>query len=157
RGAPDVDKFAKVLAPELLAGEVEAQEAGRPETGDHPLAVGDAGGRPVRVGPVGRLHAGEVHVPGPHFLAGLTIEAQDAAFRAFVGRLCEEYVVAPDDRGGIAAIGERGRPADVLGLAPDQWRGFFLGGGGAGRAAPRRAALGAGGGGWPGGSGGGRG
>src|SRR5262249_49178199 len=98
-----------------------AEEAGRAEEGVDPFAVGGAAGRGVAVPVVGL--AGVVLAGGdalPEDLAVAGAEAQDVALLAFVRGGGRKYGVAPDDRRGVAAAGQRRLPEHVLPFAPGQ-------------------------------------
>src|SRR5262245_29528118 len=99
-----MDELAEVLAPDLLAVEVVAEEARRAERGDDELAVSDRRRGGEGIGAVGRLLLAVVLDPElPQHLAVGAIEAHERAAIDLVDRLRDEDAIAPDDGRRIAA------------------------------------------------------
>jgi hypothetical protein len=68
----------------------------------------------------------------PKGRSGRAIEAHEGAVVFRLDDLSQEDAIFPDDRGGIAAVGQIDAPEHVLGLAPGGRRVGFAGNAGAG-------------------------
>src|SRR5262249_15844093 len=119
RVAPDVVELAHVVAPQLLALEVIAVDAGRSVAGDDSFAVGRGSASAERVGGMGRLVGLVVDPALPQLVAVLAVEAEHAALvPLLVERLRDEDAVFPDDRAGVAGPWQGDLPAHVFLLVP---------------------------------------
>src|SRR5262249_44716711 len=108
----------KRLMPDLLAGEIDAQDAVVAEIGVDALAIGGRRARGMAILVLARLRLGIGGESFPKLLAVVAGQAQDrTAFAVVVGR-GQEDAVFPDDRRRVAGAGQIDFPEDIFGIRP---------------------------------------
>ena len=118
--APDVFLRAKVTMPKLLTIEVVGGHTGGGVVGHHHPPISHRRPGAVGIRFVGLFRLGVLHALLPKQRAVFLVETHHGTLFVRLRCLCDEHLVAPDDRCAVAPVRQRHTPADVLFRVPLQ-------------------------------------